>query len=205
VSFWAWLRAKPAPKPALPHVVIPVPEPAPVAANAPMQWPDTRGGPVPEAAVALIAEFEGFGDAAAVRRGRVKSTGHPYICPAGKPTIGYGATFYPDTGKAVTMDDPPITEAQGRLMLRKHAAGFAADVDRLVKVPLSVGERGALISFAFNFGAGALAKSTLLKKLNAGDRAGAAAEFARWNKQGSSILEGLTRRRAAEAAMFRGV
>lgn len=193
MSLWAWLRARPAAKPAPPpHVVLP------------FKPGDTRGGPVPEAAVDLIARFEGFGDALAVKQGRVKSTGHPYRCPAGKPTIGYGATFYPETGKAVTMDDPPVTEGQARLMLRRHVVKFAEHVDRLVKVPLNAGERGALVSFVFNFGPGALAQSTLLKKLNAGDKAGAADEFQRWNRSGSSILEGLTRRRAAEAAMFRG-
>ena len=181
----------------LPHVVIANDATRP-------EWPDARGGPVPDAALRLIAEFEGFGDAVAVRAGRVKSLGHPYICPGGKPTIGYGSTFYPYTGKPVTMNDAPISEADGMMMLRHHANDFAADVDRLVKVPLSSGERGALISFAFNLGAGALAGSTLLRLLNTGNRAGAVAQFAVWNKAGGKVQPGLVRRRAAEAAMFRG-
>jgi lysozyme len=151
---------------------------------------DTRGGPVPEAAVVLVKKWEGF---------RAK----PYRCPAGVPTIGYGATFYAD-GESVRMDDEPITEDAASGLLRTTMARFATDVDRAVKVPLNAGERGALISFTFNLGPGALRQSTLLKKLNAGDRAGAANEFQRWNRAGSSILEGLTRRRAEEAAMFRG-
>ncbi len=169
----------------LPYVAI-----SPMKEKASILSLDTRGGPVPEAAVTLVKKWEGF---------RAK----PYRCPAGVPTIGYGATRWPD-GEAVSMDDPPITEEAASGLLRASMAKFAADVDRLVAVPLNEGERGALISFTYNLGAGALRQSTLLKKLNAGDRSGAAAEFHRWNRAGSSILEGLTRRRAEEEAMFRG-
>jgi lysozyme len=160
------------------------------AATLPHVVLDTRGGPVPEAAVVLVKKWEGF---------RAK----PYRCPAGMPTIGYGSTFYGD-GERVQMDDEPITEEAASGLLRAHMAKFAAQVDRAVKVPLNEGERGALISFCYNLGAANLGQSTLLKKLDAGDRAGAADEFQRWNRAGSSILEGLTRRRAEEAAMFRG-
>jgi lysozyme len=61
---------------------------------------------------------------------------------------------------------------------------------------------GALVSFAYNVGVGALGSSTLLRLLNAGDHAGAAAQFGRWNKAGGKALAGLTKRRAAEAALF---
>ena len=71
-----------------------------------------------------------------------------------------------------------------------------------VKVPLNPNQFGALTSFTYNLGAGNLRSSTLLRKLNAGDYAGAAAEFARWNKAGGKVLKGLTRRRAAERALF---
>jgi lysozyme len=177
-SFWQRDAIPPAPADmlgaaTLPHVVL-----------------DTRGGPVPEIAVELVKKWEGF---------RSK----PYRCPAGVPTIGYGATRYAD-GEAVSMDDEPISEEAAFGLLRVTMAKFAADVDRLVTVPLKRHERAALISFTFNLGPGALRQSTLLRKLNAGDRAGAAAEFHRWNRAGSSILEGLTRRRAEEAAMFSG-
>ncbi|EAS3672836.1 lysozyme, partial [Salmonella enterica subsp. enterica serovar Weltevreden] len=60
----------------------------------------------------------------------------------------------------------------------------------------------ALVSFAYNLGARTLSTSTLLRKLNAGDYAGAADEFLRWNKAGSKVLNGLTRRREAERALF---
>ena len=72
----------------------------------------------------------------------------------------------------------------------------------MVKVPLNENQHGALVSFTYNLGAGNLGSSTLLRKLNAGDYAGAAAEFPRWNKAGGKELAGLTRRRAAEKALF---
>jgi lysozyme len=79
---------------------------------------------------------------------------------------------------------------------------FEAGVKRLVKVPLAQGQFDALVSFSFNVGLGALGSSTLLRKLNAGDYRGAAAEFPRWNKAGGKVYEGLTRRRAAERSLF---
>jgi hypothetical protein len=76
-------------------------------------------------------------------------------------------------------------------------------VERLVKVPLNQNQFDALVSFAYNCGEGNLGKSTLLRRLNAGDYKGAAAQFAAWNKGGGQVLKGLVRRRAAEAALFR--
>ena len=60
----------------------------------------------------------------------------------------------------------------------------------------------ALVSFAYNLGADNLKTSTLLRKHNAGDHAGAAAEFGKWNKAKGQVMKGLTRRRAAEAALY---
>ena len=59
-----------------------------------------------------------------------------------------------------------------------------------------------MVSFAYNVGVGNLSASTLLKKHKAGDFKGAAAEFARWNKAAGKVMTGLTRRRAAEAALY---
>jgi hypothetical protein len=74
-------------------------------------------------------------------------------------------------------------------------------VSRLVKVGLTQGQFDALVSFTYNLGARSLSTSTLLRKLNAGDYAGAADEFLRWNKAGGKVLNGLTRRREAERAV----
>lgn len=143
-----------------------------------------------EAGIRLIKKYEGY-------RGR------PYLCPAGKPTIGYGATFYPD-GRPVSMTDPAISEAEASRILVDMLGEFEAAVDRLVTVPITQHEFDALVSFAYNVGTEALAGSTLLRKLNAGDKAGAADQFLRWDKSAGKTLAGLTRRRQEERALFLG-
>lgn len=147
---------------------------------------------------ALIKEFESF---------RSK----PYLCPAGKPTIGWGFCSYPN-GRRVAMTDPPITVDEAEPMLSVILAGFEDDVYGLVRVPLKQCQFDALVSFAYNVGsdidadtiAEGLGDSTLLRKLNAGDYEGAAQEFPKWNKSGGKVTAGLIRRREAEQAMFRG-
>lgn len=118
-----------------------------------------------------------------------------YKCPAGVWTIGYGHTSGVRKGMR-------CTETQAEVWLMDDLRESEQAVDYLVKVPLTDNQRGALVSFVFNVGAGNFAASTLLKKLNAGDYDGAASEFARWNKAGGKILPGLTKRRQAEAALF---
>lgn len=123
-----------------------------------------------------------------------------YRDAAGVWTIGYGHTAA--AGPPSPAAGMTITAGEADAILGRDLSRFEAAVTRLVTVPLSQGEFDALVSFAFNVGEGALGRSTLLKKLNAGDRAGAAAEFGRWNKAGGRVLAGLTRRRAEERAMF---
>lgn len=137
---------------------------------------------VPAAALDLIKQYEGCALLA-------------YRCPAGRWTIGYGHT----TG---VREGDVITQAQAEQWLAEDVALFARGVERMVKVPLTPGQFGALVSLAMNIGLGALASSTLLRTLNAGDVAGARAEFARWVNAGGKRLEGLVRRRAAEAELF---
>jgi len=74
-----------------------------------------------------------------------------------------------------------------------------------VKVKLKPWQFDALVSFTYNVGAGALAGSTLLKKVNAQDFEGAALEFHKWNKGGGKVLAGLTRRRASESLLYQGI
>jgi lysozyme len=120
-----------------------------------------------------------------------------YLCPAKVWTIGFGST-----GQHVT-PGKVITEAQAEELLKDDLDRFEAAVTRLVTVPLHQNQYDALVSFAFNVGISALERSTLLKRVNAKLFDQAAAEFSKWNRGGGKILAGLTRRRAAEAALFK--
>lgn len=120
-----------------------------------------------------------------------------YLCPANVWTIGYGTTRGVQKGMT-------ITAAEAERLLRADLAVFEAGVSKAVKVPLEQHEFDALVSFAYNVGLGAFQKSTLLRLLNAGDKAGAAKQFDRWNKAGGKVLAGLTRRREAERKLFEG-
>jgi lysozyme len=114
----------------------------------------------------------------------------------GTLTIGHG-----HTGPDVVIGQRITAEAAARL-LAADLGEAEQGVATTVRVPLSGNEFAALVSLAFNIGCRSFARSTLLRRLNAGDRLGAAAEFARWNRAGGKVLPGLVRRRAAEAALF---
>ena len=142
-----------------------------------------------ESGYKLIQEFEGLSLV-------------PYLCSAKVATIGYGNTFYP-SGKKVTMQDQPISLATAKWMLKETADKFAADVDKLIKANLNQNQFNAIVSFAFNLGITSLGKSTLLKKVNINPNDPTiAAEFAKWNKAGGKVLNGLTKRRAKEAKLY---
>lgn len=98
--------------------------------------------------------------------------------------------------------DSVITEQQAEVLLSKDLTLFEKGVTSLVKVPLTQGQFDALVSFAFNLGLGRLAKSTLLRKVNAGDHAGAAQEFGKWVFAAGNRLRGLVLRREAEALLY---
>lgn len=116
------------------------------------------------------------------------------------PTIGHGHTS--QAGPPVVTRGMKITAAGADAILRADLVKFEQAVAKAVKVPLTQPQFDALVSFTFNLGPGNLGKSTLLRKLNAGDYAGAAAEFPKWNRAGGKVLAGLTRRRADEQALF---
>jgi len=135
-------------------------------------------------AAALIKPFEGC---------KLKA----YLCPAGVPTIGWGATG-PDVRMGMTW-----TQQQADDRFMEHLQHFGEGVEKLLgDTPVTAHQMAALVSLAYNIGLGNLGKSTLLKKHKAGDYAGAKAEFTKWNLAGGKILAGLTRRRNAEALVY---
>ncbi len=125
----------------------------------------------------------------------------PYLDVANIPTIGIGTTHYPD-GTAVSMEDSAITKEQAYSYLQSHLQKDCDAVSGMVKVELNDNQFAALVSFVYNLGSGALASSTLLKRLNSGDMARAADEFLKWDHAGGVIVAGLVRRRQAERALF---
>eukprot|EP01128_Nolandella_sp_AFSM9_P012782 TRINITY_DN9610_c0_g1_i1.p1 TRINITY_DN9610_c0_g1~~TRINITY_DN9610_c0_g1_i1.p1 ORF type:complete len:207 (-),score=44.86 TRINITY_DN9610_c0_g1_i1:129-656(-) len=123
-----------------------------------------------------------------------------YLDPVGLPTIGWGHLIV--KGDPYKKGDC-ITKAEGTQLLQKELRRTEACISAQAKVKLSCNEFAALVSWAFNVGCGASGSSTLMKKLNAGDRQAVPSELARWNKAGGRVLAGLTRRRKAEGDMFR--
>lgn len=119
--------------------------------------------------------------------------------PNDRPTIGWGTT-----GADVKLG-MVWTQAQADQRFAADLAKFATGVSGLIgAAPTTQGQYDALVSFAYNCGVEALKASTLMREHKAGDYAGAADQFARWNKQAGVVLNGLTRRRAGEAAIYRG-
>lgn len=122
----------------------------------------------------------------------------PYKDSAGLWTIGYGHLLKPGEWW------DSITE-QFATQLLADDVGTAEDaVNSLVKVPMTQPQFDALVSFVYNVGVGAFRRSTLLRKLNAGDYAGAAGQFPLWRNAGGRLVQGLVNRRAAEVALFAG-
>ena len=124
-------------------------------------------------------------------------TAYPDPATGDEPwSIGWGATGEGiEEGTVWTQD-----QADNRLLV--DVARVWRAVQQLVRVPLSDTQAGTLISFAYNVGLGNLAKSTLLRMVNAGSVAAAGAQFMRWNRADGQVMRGLTWRRAAERAMF---
>jgi lysozyme len=121
-----------------------------------------------------------------------------YADCAGRWTIGYG-----HTGPAL-IEGMTISEADAESLLRADLAESVACVNRSVRVEIAQGQFDAMVDFCFNAGRGNFSKSTLLRKVNLGDFAGAAVQFGLWVHAGGVVVDGLVRRRSAEAAMFRG-
>jgi lysozyme len=142
---------------------------------------------ISDSGIKLVKRFEGF-----------SST--PYQCSADVWTVGYGTTRI--SGKPVNKYMQPISREYAEELLMDDIAEFEKAVNELVKVPLEQNQFDALVSLTYNIGIGAFKKSTLLKKLNKGQYDQVPYELARWNKAGGKVLNGLVRRRAAEAELW---
>ena len=138
-----------------------------------------------DAGLQLIMQAEGF-----------RENAYPDPGTGGEPwTIGYGHTLGVRPGDS-------CTQAEAAQWLREDVVKAENAVMSNVDVALQQCQFDALVSFVFNVGPKAFMDSTLLRKLNAGDLDGAAAEFPKWCHAGTRILPGLVKRRAAEQAMF---
>ena len=149
---------------------------------------------VPQAAIDLAKRFEGFHR---VPKADPQRRAHPYICPAGYITIGYGHLCDPK--------HPPITEAEAEVYL-------AADLQTALAATLRYcpglatepeGRLAAIVDFTFNLGAGRLQTSTLRRRINQRNWAAAGQELRLWVYGGGKILTGLVARREAEIALWK--
>jgi lysozyme len=134
------------------------------------------------AGMALIKEYEGY-------------EAHAYLDTGGVWTCGYGHT------RGVTQG-VTCTPAQAEKWLEDDLASAVIDVCKLVKVPLTDNQFAALVSFTFNLGGPALAKSTLLRELNSGNYEAVPTQLKFWVFDNGKRLKGLERRRAAEANLW---
>jgi lysozyme len=148
---------------------------------------------VPQAAVELAKRFEGFHR---VPKNDPLRRAHPYICPAGFWTVGFGHLCKPD--------HPPITETEAEVYLAKDLMIALSATLRYCPVLATESESrlASIVDFTFNLGAGRLQTSTLRRRLNQRDWLGAASELNRWVIGGGKVLSGLVARRSAETALM---
>ncbi|EQB4330076.1 lysozyme [Providencia stuartii] len=135
--------------------------------------------------VAMVTNFEGY-------------ESKPYRDVVGVLTVCYG-----HTGSDI-IPTKTYTKAECKALLEKDLAIVAKAVNPLIKVDIPDYTRAALYSFTYNVGTGAFSRSTLLKKLNAGDQAGACNELKRWIYAGGKPWKGLISRREVEEAICLG-
>ena len=140
---------------------------------------------VSAAALVGIATHEGY-------------RGEAYRDAVGVPTIGFGETA------GVKMGDK-TTPGRSLVQLLGSTNRHADAIRKCIAVPLYQHEFDAYVSLSYNIGPGAFCQSTLVKKLNAGDYAGACEEIKRWNRAGGKVLPGLTKRREQEYQLCKGM
>ncbi|MDO8313748.1 MAG: lysozyme [Rugosibacter sp.] len=148
---------------------------------------------VPAVAITLAKQFEGFHR---VPKFDPERRAHPYICPAGYWTIGYGHLCDPK--------HPPITAAEAEVYLSRDLITSLNATLRYCPV-LATGPENrlaAIVDFTLNLGAGRLQTSTLRRRVNQRDWANAAQELRRWVYGGGKVLPGLVTRRQAEVLLL---
>ena len=141
-----------------------------------------------DAGLYIIKKYEGFSSSV-------------YICPAGRPTIGYGSTW-DRTGDPVTPEHPDITIEDAERLLSQEVAHVEIALKRLVKVGITENMLSALASFVYNVGSGAFQRSTMRMKLNRKNYEGCVKEFPKWRMGGGKVLPGLVKRRKEEVSLF---
>jgi len=137
-----------------------------------------------EEGVALIKHFEGC---------RLEA----YLCPASVWTIGYGHTLDVREGDII---DQEAAEA----LLIEDLEEFEGYVTSLVEIELKQHQFDALVAWTFNLGPANLKESTMLNRINFGPLSDVPFQLQRWNRAGGQVLDGLVKRRAAEAALWEG-
>ena len=149
---------------------------------------------VPPQAIELAKRFEGFHRVQKNDPGRA----HPYVCPAGYWTIGYG--------RLCDRDHPPISEAEAEAYLAEDLRTALDGTLRYCPVLATEPEPrlAAIVDFTFNLGAGRLQTSTLRRRINERDWVAAQREIRRWVYGGGKVLPGLVARREAEAELLEG-
>lgn len=120
-----------------------------------------------------------------------------YQCAAGVWTIGFGSTHNIEEGMSISKD-------RAEELLLEDIAEFEESVLESVDMPMSQHQFDALVSWTFNLGPSNLKASTMLKVLNSGNYEDVPEQIKRWNKAGGKVLDGLIRRREAEALLFSG-
>ena len=148
---------------------------------------------VPKTAIELAKRFEGFHR---VPRNDPLRRAHPYICPAGYLTIGYGHLCDPT--------HPPITESEAEVYLAHDLQTALAATLRYCPglATESEGRLAAIVDFTFNLGAGRLQTSTLRRRINQRDWVASGKELRRWVYGGGKVLPGLVARREADCALL---
>jgi lysozyme len=148
---------------------------------------------VPQAAIDLAKRFEGFHR---VPKFDPERRAHPYICPAGYWTIGFGHLCDPK--------HPPITEDDAEVYLARDLVTALNATLRYCPVLATEpeGRLAAIVDFTFNLGAGRLQTSTLRRRINHRDWSSATHELRQWVYGGGKVLSGLVLRREAEIAIM---